>query len=127
MTRPVRPIALVILTACMIYPGLSLLFQGVYPFVAGEYMMQYGQFGPWLDLAMRLGIPPIIPVLLKLAVGSAWLFGVLGLWAGDARALPLVIAAAVVSLFNPIGPSVMSVLALIVLFRFREDPTQVPA
>ena len=36
MKRPVRPVALVILTACALYPGLTSVFQGLYPWVAGQ-------------------------------------------------------------------------------------------
>jgi len=28
MKRPVRPVALEILTACMLYPGVTMLYQG---------------------------------------------------------------------------------------------------
>jgi hypothetical protein len=31
MKRPVRPVALVILTLCALYPGLTSVFQGLYP------------------------------------------------------------------------------------------------
>jgi hypothetical protein len=127
MTRPVRPIALVILTICMIYPGAALVFQGVYPFVSGEQLMVAGQQGPWMSWALARHVPPIVPMLLKIVVGGLWVAGVLGLWAGDRRAMPLVIAAAVLTLFYPTGAIAMAVLALIVLFRFREDPSQVTA
>ena len=127
MKRPVRPVALVILTLCMLYPGVTMLFQGLYPFVAGEYFNLVGQQGPWMDLATKLHIPPIVAIGLKSGVGLAWLAGVLGLWAGDGRALPLVMLAAVASLLNPVGPSVMGVIALIVLFGFRENESVVPA
>ena len=138
MTRPVRPIALVILTACMIYPGASLLFQGLYPFVAGDYIMLFGKLGAWMDLANRFGIPPVVPLLLKAGLGTAWVFGVIGLWAGDppikigklalpGLAYPLVIAAAVGSLLYPGGAMLMSVLALIALFGFRENAQEVSA
>jgi hypothetical protein len=53
MSRPVRPVALVILTACMAYPGVTLLWQGLYPFVAGDYFNLVGQTGPWMALATR--------------------------------------------------------------------------
>jgi len=127
MTRPVRPVALVILTACMIYPGITLLFQGLYPFVAGEYMMLFGKLGVWMDLANRFGIPPIVPLGLKTLLGAAWLFGVLGLWAGDGRAYPLTLLAAVGSLFYPGGGMLMGAIGLVVLLRFRENPEEVPA
>ena len=127
MTRPVRPIALVILTACMIYPGITLLFQGLYPFVTGEYFMLVGQYGFVMDLAAKMGLPPIAALGLKAAVGGAWVLGVLGLWAGDWRAYPLVLLAAVGSLINPVGPMVMGVFGLIALLGFRENAEEVVA
>ena len=127
MTRPVRPIALVILTACMIYPGITLLFQGLYPFVTGEYFMLVGQYGFVMDMAAKMGLPPIVALGLKAAVGLAWALGVLGLWAGDWRAYPLVLLAAVGSLLNPVGPMVMGVFALIALLGFRENAEEVAA
>ena len=127
MNRPVRPVALVILTICMVYPGVTLLFQGLYPFVAGEQFIPVGDLGPWVGLAARLGIPVIVPMLLKALVGFAWVAGVPGLWAGDMRAYPLVLLAAVGSLLYPVGPTIMSVLALICLLGFRENPEEVPA
>jgi hypothetical protein len=127
MKRPVRPIALVILTLCMVYPGVTMLYQGLYPFVAGEYFSLVARLGPWMDLATKLHIPPVVVLGLKSAVGVAWLAGVLGLWAGDGRALPLVLLAAAGSLLYPVGPSVMGVIALVVLFAFRENDRVVPA
>ncbi len=127
MTRPVRPIALVILTACMIYPGITLLFQGLYPFVTGEYFMLVGQYGFVMDMAAKMGLPPIVALGLKAAVGLAWALGVLGLWAGDWRAYPLVLLAAVGSLLHPVGPMVMGVVGLIALLGFRENAEEVAA
>ena len=127
MKRPVRPVALVILTLCMLYPGVTMLFQGLYPFVAGEYFSLVAQLGPWMDLATKLHIPPVVVLGLKSAVGAAWLGGVLGLWAGDGRALPLVVLAALGSLLYPVGPSVMGAIALVALFVFRENPSVTPA
>ena len=127
MTRPVRPIALVILTICMVYPGVTMLFQGLYPFVAGAEFNLVGQLGPWVDVARRMGLPPLTPFILKALVGLAWLAGVPGLWAGDGRAYPLVLLAALGSLLNPIGPSIMAVIALVCLLGYREDAAQVPA
>ena len=65
MKRPVRPVALVILTACLLYPGVTMLYQGLYPFVAGEYFTLVAQLGPWMDLAARLHIPPVVILLAK--------------------------------------------------------------
>ena len=127
MTRPVRPIALVILTACMIYPGITLLFQGLYPFFAGEYFMLVGEHGIWMDLAAKMGLPAFVVLGLKAAVGGAWVLGVLGLWAGDWRAYPLTLLGAVGSLLHPGGAMVMGVIGLIVLLGFRENAAEVAA
>ena len=59
MKRPVRPVALVILTACLAYPGVTLLYQGLYPFVTGEYFVLAGRLGLWMDLAIKLHVPVI--------------------------------------------------------------------
>jgi hypothetical protein len=76
MTRPVRPIALVILTACMLYPGLGFLYQGLYPFWAGEYFNLVGQQGPWMDWALKLGVPQVAVSLLKAGLGLTRFAGV---------------------------------------------------
>lgn len=127
MSRPVRPIALVILTACMIYPGASLAFQGLYPFVAGEYLTVMSQPGPWMDFAARVGMPPIVVLLAKTGLGLAWVAGVLGLWAGDGRAYPLALLAAAGSLLHPVGGTVMGIVGLVALLGFRENASEVPA
>jgi hypothetical protein len=127
MTRPVRPIALVILTACMIYPGITSLFQGLYPLVTGEYFMLVGQRGLMMDMAVKFGLPPFLPLLVKAGVGGAWLLGVPGLWAGDMRAYPLVLLAALGSLLLPGAPMLMGAIALVVLLGFRENAGEVPA
>ncbi|HTO91020.1 MAG TPA: hypothetical protein VMJ70_07805 [Candidatus Sulfotelmatobacter sp.] len=127
MLRPVRPVALVILTACALYPGLTFTFQGLYAFVAGYHFNQIGQFGPWVDLTMRLGIPPIWAWAVKTAVGLFWLAGVPGLWAGDWRAYPLVLLAAFASMLYPGGPMLMGAIGLICLVFFREKSSDVPA
>jgi len=127
MTRPVRPVALVILTACMIYPGVTLLYQGLYTLWAGEYFNLVGQIGVWMTLAQKFGIPPIVVLGIKAALGAAWLGGVLGLWAGDQRAYPLALLAAAGTLLYPGGPMVMAVIALVCLLGFRENADQVPA
>ena len=127
MTRPVRPVALVVLTACMVYPGVTLLFQGLYPLVTGEYFALVGQQGLWMDLAHKFNVPTLVPLGLKAALGAAWLGGVLGLWAGDGRAYPLALLAAAATLLYPGGATVMAVLALVSLLAFRENEAAVPA
>jgi hypothetical protein len=127
MPRPVRPVALVILTACALYPGLGFLYQGFYPFITGEWFNLVGQQGPWMDLGRRMGLPLVAVTLAKGGLGGAWLAGVLGVWAGDGRALPLVLLAALGTLLYPGGGMVMAVLALICLVFFRESPDVVPA
>ena len=127
MIRPVRPVALVILTACMIYPGVTLLYQSLYPFWAGEHFNLVGRHGVWMDLALRLGLPAIAVVALKLALGGAWVAGVLGLWAGDRKAYPLVLLAAAGTLLYPGGAMIMAAIALVCLIFFREGPEAVPA
>ncbi len=127
MKRPVRPVALVILTLCMLYPGVTMLYQGLYPFVAGEYFTLVAKLGPWMDLATKLHVPPVVVLGLKSALGAAWVAGVLGLWAGDGRAVPLVTLAAIGSLLYPFGPTLMGAIALASLFLFREGKDVVPA
>ncbi len=127
MLRPVRPVALVILTACMLYPGVTMIYQGVYPFVAQEWFTLMGETGPWMTLAQRIGLPLAAVAGLKLALGGAWVAGVLGLWAGDGRAYPLALLAAAGSLLYPGGPVVMGVIGLVCLLFFREKPDAVPA
>ena len=126
MLRPVRPVALVILTACALYPGLTFTFQGLYAFVTGYHYNQIGDLGPWVDLTMRMGLPPIVAWGLKTVVGLMWLAGVPGLWAGDWRAYPLVLGAAALSLLYPVGPTVMGAIALVCLLAFREKATDIP-
>ena len=127
MTRPVRPVALVILTACMIYPGITMLFQGLYPFFTGEWFTLVSQQGLWITALGKLGVPPVFVNLAKAAIGGAWIAGVLGLWAGDGRAVPLVLGAAAISLLYPGGGMLMAALALVCLIFFRENPEEVPA
>jgi len=127
MLRPVRPVALVVLTACMLYPGVTQLYQGVYPFIAQDWFNLVGDQGPWFALAHKLGLPLFVMAGAKAALGAAWLFGVLGLWAGDGRAYPLALLAAFGSLLYPGGPMVMGVIGLICLLFFREKPDVIPA
>ena len=127
MTRPVRPVALVILTACLAYPGVTLLWQGLYPFIAGEYFNLVGQTGPWMAIVQKLGLPPIVALGAKAGLGLAWIAGVLGLWAGDGRAYPLALLAAAGSLLTLGGPMVMGVIGLVCLIFFRENEDTIPA
>ena len=138
MLRPVRPVALVVLTACMLYPGVTQLFQGVYPFIAQDWFNLVGDQGPWMVLAHKIGLPLAVAALAKAALGAAWVFGVLGVWAGDpplrlgkivlpGLAYPLTLLAALGSLLYPGGPMVMGVLALVCLLFFREKPDTIPA
>src|SRR5262249_9753576 len=127
MTRPVRPIALVILTLCMLYPGLTSVFQGLYPFVAGEHFWLMNHMHPWIALAVKLHVPVTLSYLAVGGAGALWLIGVPGLWAGDGRAYPVVLLAALGSLLMPVGPSIMGALALIMLVFFRDHADRVPA
>lgn len=127
MKRPVRPVALVILTACMIYPGTTFLFQGLYSFVAGEFFIPVGLLGPWEALAMRMGLPVLLPLALKTLVGLAWVAAVPGLWVGDGRAWPLALLAALGSALYPGGPMVMGLIGLVCLTVFRETERHIPA
>jgi len=132
MDRPVRPVALVILTASMIYPGATMLWQGLYPFVAGEWFNLVGDPGPWMTfLSTRLGMTGASAGMVtsgaKTLIGLLWVAGVLGIWAGDWRAYPLALGAATLSLLHPGGAMVMGVIALICLVFFREKAEEVPA
>ncbi|TMQ68144.1 MAG: hypothetical protein E6K78_02105 [Candidatus Eisenbacteria bacterium] len=124
MNRPVRPVALVILTACMLYPGVALLYQGIYPFVSGEWFNLKGDPGLWKVFLGSFGVPMVAVDLLKAALGAAWMAGVLGLWAGDGRAYPLTLLAASLTLLYPGGGMVMAVLGLVCLVFFREKPDE---
>ena len=127
MTRPVRPVALVILTLCMVYPGVTLLFQGLYPFVTGEPFALVGQLGAWHAWAARAGLPFVTVEIAKTVLGLLWVLGVPGLWAGHDRAHPLVVVAAILTLAYPGGAMVMAALALVCLFGFREHAAEVRA
>ncbi len=127
MTRPVRPVALTLLTACLVYPGLTLLFQGLYPFVAGEPFTLVSRLGLWHLWAARVGLPFVSVEIAKTLLGLLWILGVLGLWAGDRRAWPVTLAAALLTLLYPGGAWLMTALALVCLFGFREEPGEVPA
>jgi hypothetical protein len=127
MKRPVRPVALVILTLCALYPGLTSVFQGFYPWVTGQEFALLGQMGAFVDLPFKMGLATWVPHLVKGLVGLAWLAGVPGLWVGENRAVPLVMAGAIGSLLLGPGPAVMGVVGLICLFGFRETEQHQPA
>jgi len=127
MKRPVRPVALVILTLCALYPGLTSVFQGLYAWVCGQEFGLMGQSGAFVSTLAKLGLPIWAPNLLKAAIGLAWLGGVPGLWAGDWRAWPLVLLAAVGSLLLGPGPAVMGIIGILCLTVFRETEQHQPA
>ena len=127
MKRPVRPVALVILTACALYPGLTSVFQGLYPFINGQEFTLMGHEGVFMDTALKFGLPVWLPSLAKAGIGLAYLGGVPGLWAGDWRAWPLVMLGALGSLLLGPGPGVMGIIAIICLTVFRETDQHQPA
>ena len=127
MKRPVRPAALVILTLCALYPGLTSVFQGLYPWVCGQPFALIGNEGAFVNTLVHLGAPIWAPNLLKTLIGLAWLGGVPGLWAGDWRAWPLVALGAAGSLILGPGPGVMGIIGLICLTVFRETEAHQPA
>ncbi len=127
MKRPVRPVALVILTLCALYPGLTAVFQGLYPWVAGHAFVQVGQQGMFVDLALKMGLPIWLPNLLKAGIGLAWLAAVPALWIGEGKAWPLALLAAAGSLLLGPGPAVMGVVGLVCLTVFRETEQHLPA
>ena len=127
MKRPVRPVALVVLTACALYPGLTSVFQGLYPWVTGQEFALISQQGVFVDLAVKLGAPIWAPNLMKAAIGGAYLAGVPGLWAGDWRAWPLTLLGALGSLLLGPGPGLMGVIAILCLTVFRETSAHQPA
>ena len=127
MKRPVRPVALVILTLCALYPGLAAVFQGFYPWVCGQPFSLMGQEGVFVNTVVHLGAPVWVPYLLKGLIGLAWLGAIPGLWAGDWRAWPLALLAALGSLLLGPGPGVMGIIAIICLTVFRETDQVQPA
>jgi len=127
MKRPVRPVALLILTLCALYPGLSAVFQGLYPWVCGQPFVQIGQQGVFVDLLVGFGLPIWVPNLVKAGIGLAWLASVPALWIGEWKAWPLALLAATGSLILGPGPAVMGVVGLICLTVFRETDQHLPA
>jgi len=127
MKRPVRPVALVILTLCALYPGLTSVFQGFYPWVARQPFALVGQEGVFVTVLMHAGLPIWVPNVVKGLIGLAWLAGVPGLWAGEGLAWPLVMLAAAGSLLLGTGPAVMGVVGIVCLTVFRETKEHQPA
>lgn len=127
MKRPVRPVALLILTLCALYPGLAAVFQGFYPWVTGHPFQFWGEQGVFVDMALKVGLPVWVPYLLKGLIGLAWLAAVPGLWIGEGRAWPLALLAAAGSLLLGPGPAVMGVIGLVCLTVFRETEQHLPA
>jgi hypothetical protein len=127
MKRPVRPVALVILTLCALYPGLTAVFQGLYPWVTGQPFEQMGQQGMFVDMLLKVGLPIAVPNLVKAAIGLAWLASVPALWIGEGRAWPLALLAAAGSLLLGPGPAAMGIVGLICLTVFRETEQHLPA
>ena len=127
MKRPVRPVALVILTLCALYPGLTSAFQGFYPWVTGQEFAIMGQMGAFVDLPVKMGMATWVPHLVKGLIGLAWLAGVPPLWIGEGRAVPLVALGAAGSLLLGVGPAAMGIVGLLCLFVFRETETHQPA
>ena len=127
MKRHVRPVALVILTLCALYPGLAEVFQGFYPWVTGQEFALMGDPGAFVTTAVKMGLPIWAPSLFKGFVGLAFLGAVPGLWAGVGLAVPLALLGAVGSLLVGPGPAVMGVVALICLTVFRETEQHRPA
>src|SRR5512138_2836969 len=118
MKRPVRPVALVILTLCALYPGLTAVFEGLYPWVTGHPFEQMGQQGMFVDMLVKVGLPIAVPNLVKAAIGLAWLASVPALWIGEGRAWPLALLAAAGSLLLGPGPAAMGVVGLVCLTVF---------
>lgn len=127
MKRPVRPVALLILTLCALYPGLTAVFQGFYPFISVAEFTLLDQQGPLVDMGLKLGLPVAVPYLIKGFIGLAFLGAVPGLWAGDWRAWPLALLGALGALLLGPGPAVMGVIAIICLTVFRETDQHQPA
>lgn len=127
MKRPVRPAALVILTLCALYPGLTSVFQGLYPWVAAQPFEQVGQQGMFVDMVVKMGLPIWAPNLLKAGIGLAWLASVPALWIGEGKAWPLALLAAAGSLVLGPGPAVMGLVGLVCLTVFRETEQHLPA
>src|SRR5260221_702087 len=96
MKRPVRPVALVILTLRPLYPGLTSVFQGLYPWVARQEFALVAQQCAFVDLALRFGLRIWLPpsAIEKLAEMGLLGMNILEEWGGlgyDARPVVTVI------------------------------------
>lgn len=125
MYRPVRPGPLFVLTLLMMYPGLTMAFQGGYPFLTGEWFTLRGQLGSWITWGKAGGLDPQMVSAVKLLVGLAWLGGVPGIWAGVPAAYFLTLLAAAGTLvYDPPRGTVLGLLALALLIFGRQDDKQ---
>ena len=129
MKRPVRPVALVILTACALYPGLDACCSraSIRSWPASTFTL-VGQHGPWMDLAPKLGTAAGACRSLLKARHRPGVAGRRARACGPATGARIRwrCSAAVGSLLYPGGPTVMGVIALICLIVFRETEA-VPA
>jgi hypothetical protein len=126
MYRPVKPGALWVLTLLMLYPGLTMAFQGGYPFLTGEWFTLKNDLGSWITWGKGIGVDPQITSALKLLVGLAWLGGVPGIWAGSPLAYHLTAFAATLTLLHdpPKGAILGAAgLAALILGRQKNDET----
>lgn len=126
MFRPVRSGPLFVLTLLMLYPGLTLAFQGGYPFLTGEWFTLRGQLGSWITWGKAAGIDPQIVSVLKLLVGLAWLGGVPGIWAGSQAAYGLTLLGCVGTLaYDPPKGTLLGLIGLTCLILGRQKTSEV--
>ncbi len=124
MYRPVKPGPLFALTVLMVYPGLTLAFQGGYPFLTGEWFGLKGQLGSWMTWGKSLGVDLHVVSALKLGVGLAWLAGVPGIWAGSQAAFGLTFLACAGTLaYDPPKGALLGLVGLgcLILGRQKND------
>jgi hypothetical protein len=123
MQRPIKPGPLFVLTLMMLYPGLTLAYQGGYPFLSGEWLGLKNQLGSWANWGTALGLNPHVVPALKLALGLAWLGGVPGMWMGVEAAYFLTFAAAVGTVvYDPPKGTILGVVAaaLLIFGRYKK-------
>ena len=126
MSRPVQPGALFVLTLLMLYPGLTLAYQGGYPFFTGEWFTLRGQLGSWMVWGKSLGVDRQIISVLKLGLGLAWLGGVPGIWAGSQAAYGLTLLAALgTTVYDPPKGTLLGLVGLACLVLGRQKPSEV--